>query len=368
MRKPRTQTPRAGDGKPSHKTARKSKGTVGAKTGTESKLFIGLDYELQGFMHIQPPRYSPEYRKMSVAKITNRIREDINELLARAYPTYQEEWALKYARGWYEGMLAPLRQDRWLDVGSLLDKPQADELCPGLWERLCSTDYETQRKAKEELGGLWQQRENQETIRAANSLANLAVRASTWLENLSVKCPDLIQKVAREFVLWPVNLGLLRRVQKGKDGKRRVKMLLSRREFAERYLKKLDVNANSRWPNSNFTGAEEIFPFRLAAVRLHTDLLMMKQAPESSFPKLTPWAKKLIALPEPLTTANADAWWAVAKEWLDEQWDANRRQFLPLIRHLKLDNDAYTQSYVRKQVIDDSLKKAFKALATPAGL
>ena len=72
-----------------------------------------------------------------------------------------------------------------------------------------------------------------------------------------------------------------------------------------------------------------------------------------------------------MTEANVDEWWAVAKEYLDAVWsDENEREraFGVLINHSTkkemLPN--MSPSIVKSRIIDDGLKKSFRALADPA--
>jgi hypothetical protein len=243
----------------------------------------------------------------------------------------------------------------------------------GLWEQIKSNDNNTSNKAHKEFLELLQKRTVAEPTHAARSLAFVTRQAATWLENLSVKRPTLIQEVAKESPLWPVNLGIGQKVRKGKNGKRSIQTVITRMNFAEKYLKKLGVNTNSTWLESSYSGAKPKSPFRFASESLYQDLLLMKQDPKFYFPKLTPWAKKLIALAEPMTTANADAWWRVAKGWLDEQWEVNHDCFKPLIASCKHDGKPLKEaplfgSEVKSHIIDLRLKETFLALAKLANL
>ena len=332
---------------------------VGPKTGTEMKLFLGLQWELEGYISGGPPRNTREYENMEVFELCRRIKDDMAELVARIHPTYREEWAKKFAPTWWRDYGIP-HDKRCRNVGEKL----AETLRPGLWQRLKSKDSSTLKKAEEELAGQLKKHNEEEPEHAANALAFVTNHAATRLENLSVRRPELMQKVAKSFKTWPVNLGVIR----GKNGNHKI----TRLGFARKHLKQLDVNADCRLPTSEFSGAEPQSPFRLAAENLYCDLLLMKREPRWYFPKMTFWAKHLIALQEPMTPNNVDDWWKVAKAWLDEQWELNRdNAFAPLIEHLKHFRDDYkklTPSLVKRQVVDDSLKKAFKSLAQPGHL
>lgn len=346
-------------------------------TGTDMKLFLGLDDEIKGFMHIKPPRHCPEYEQLSVAEITRRIQDDIKELVARACPAAGQEWATTFAQAWWRDWGVPHNKR----VQRIPEK-LANELRRGLWEEINSTDSDTAKKAQEELKHLVDKYFEAEPKHAANALAFVTRQAATWLENLSVKRAELMREVARGLSLWPVNLGVKQREQTGKDGKKRIRTVITRLAFAEKYLKGLGVNTNSQWPESAYSGAEERSPFHVAAVGLHRDLLLMKRNPKWYFLKpekrgwvlnMTPWAQKLVALPEPMTTANAAKWWKVAKFWLDEQWEANCEVFNPLIASCNSKGKPLIaaplfDSEVKSRVIDLRLNEAFFALAQPADL
>jgi hypothetical protein len=336
------------------------------RTGADLQtLFLGLEHELRAYLHLRSPREHPEYRKMPTSKICRRIQDDIGELLCRAHPSAGQDWAREfYGPEHVQQFLELNSQSRWQDV----DKEHADELCPGLWERLNARlpgtdkpDLDKIRGARKELSELWEQRKRREAFPAADALAWVTHEAAMFLENLSVKCPQLLRDVAKRYQTWPVNIGTRKKVL---NGKRRT--VLARLAFAEKYLMGLGVNTESTWPERRFSGAEQKSPFRIAADRLYTQLIMCRNEPRVWFPKLGPWAKKLLALSEPMTTANVTDWWNVAKVAVDEHWELHLRNFSPLIKHLGLGGRNITPSLVKKQVIDDSLKKAFRALAVPA--
>ena len=345
-------------------------------TGTDVTLFLGLDYQIEGFMHIKPPRYCAEYEQMAVSEICRRIQDDVEELVARAYPAYGEEWAKKFAPRYWQWRYAGFSPCRHIT------EKLANKLRHGLWKEVNSTDSETAKKAQKEIIQLADKYFEAEPKHAANALAFVTKRAATWLETLSVKRAELMREVAREFLLWPVNMGL-RPKANSKAGQRRIEMVLTRRDFAENYLKSLGVNMDSRSPESAYSGADKKSPFRIAAESLYTDLLRMKRNPPAAhflkegkrgwIVNVTPWAKKLFALQEPMTTANVGRWWEVAKFWLDEQWEANRDLFRPLIARCKSKDKPLAEaplfdSEVKSRVIDLRLREAFFALAKPADL
>ncbi len=359
-------------------------------TGTDMTLFLGLEYVIEGFTHTRLPRDCRDYEQMTVAEILDRVRGDVGELVARAYPAAREEWAKRFAPAWWRDWGVP-HDKRCRHITEKL----ANRLRPGLWKEINSTDSETAEKAQKELTQLLNKYFEAEPKLAAHALAFVTKQAAYSLEGLSVKRAALMKEVARGFSLWPVNMGLRAKVN-NKDGKRTTEMVLTRRDFAEKYLKGLGVNTDSRFPESAHSGAKKISPFRIAAEQLYTDLLLMKHSPPNwNFLKISSWAKKLFALPEPMTTANAGDWWKVAKFWLDEQWDLDQEAFAPLIavskkwkndfgstspygagsgplkrvkRKVPITEAPLYPSELRSTVIDSRLKEAFCALAKPADL
>ena len=197
---------------------------------------------------------------------------------------------------------------------------------------------------------------------AAQDLAAVATAGASFLEDLARTDakPDIILAAARKTT-WPVNLRLGVKRKKGElcptfESADKVKdYLISIRlgESPERILKHVqDPEAN---------------PFKRAAEMLVQALLDWREKGMFRAGQWdNPWARELVSLDYPMTAANVGRWWAVAKLWMDEQWESNRDLFRPLIKHLKLDNPQYTESMVKSRVIDDSLKKAFKALVAPA--
>jgi hypothetical protein len=194
---------------------------------------------------------------------------------------------------------------------------------------------------------------------AAEDLAMVGTVAANLLEELARthKGPEIALAAARKNC-WPVNLRLGVKAKAGKmvptlEGIEKAKEYLVRIQLGrtpERVLKHLQN------PQAN--------PFARAAELLYSSLCDQRQkAAQSGRPCKNSWPDKLLSLDHPMTGANVDRWWAVAKRWMDEQWSSNRELFTPLIKHLRLNNPRFTPSIVKRQVIDDSLKKAFKALA-----
>src|SRR5690242_12028939 len=69
-----------------------------------ARFFLGGAPLIGGFMHYQPPRWTPEYDALEVEDLFKRIRNDVDELLARAYPSGFEEWTRANGRDLQEGV------------------------------------------------------------------------------------------------------------------------------------------------------------------------------------------------------------------------------------------------------------------------
>lgn len=204
---------------------------------------------------------------------------------------------------------------------------------------------------------------------ATESLVAMAIAAARFLEDFAHS--DLIEEqksiefAAMQKNVWPVLLGL---GSKRTGVKGEVEQTLEGAAKAKEYLCKLRLGQNVPAAKTAL-GSRDASVFSMVAELVLIRLVRWReQGVPMQIAEGTPteWAKSLFRLELPLTTRNVDAWWRVAKIWLDEQWDTNRKLFEPLIKHLKLDNRAFRPSDVRGRVIDDSIKKAFKALAIPA--
>ena len=202
---------------------------------------------------------------------------------------------------------------------------------------------------------------------AAEGLAAMATAAAHFLEDLAYSDQFSDERLSIEFAAkrknyWPVLLRLGAK-QAGKGGP---EPTLEGWDRTKTYLSNIHLGQDAP-AELRYIGDRRATPFkRAAALLLHALLEWRKHGVPRQFASdgtITPWAKKLLSLDDEMTPENADEWWSVAKVWLDEQWEANRESFEPLIRHLKLDSAKQTPSLVKRQVIDDSLKKAFKALA-----
>jgi hypothetical protein len=129
---------------------------------------------IAGFMHIKPPPWTKEYEKMEVRYLVQRIEDDVKELLARAYPTYTEEWEQKFAPNqWrefpitYEGRLR-----------AVVHESIAESLCPGLMQRIRSPSKSESKRALAEYQRLVEQLVAQEPKFAASGLAFLTRTAT----------------------------------------------------------------------------------------------------------------------------------------------------------------------------------------------
>ena len=66
------------------------------------RFFVGGESKIAGFMHYKPPRWTAEYEKMRVSDLVRRIQDDLGELQARAYPTYNDEWQQQFAPNYWQ--------------------------------------------------------------------------------------------------------------------------------------------------------------------------------------------------------------------------------------------------------------------------
>jgi len=187
---------------------------------------------------------------------------------------------------------------------------------------------------------------------AAKDLAFVATTAATILEELAATdAKTEIKLAAARKNLWPVNLRL---------GVKNKKAVLVGADKAKTYLTSISLGQSPPRILKNLQNPEAS-PFSKAAELLYNALLDWRDH-GAWRGKITPWAKKLLELDVAMTSSNVPEWWSVAKTWMDEQWEIHHEFFDPLIKHLKLDDENFTPSMVKRRVIDDSLKKAFKAL------
>jgi len=329
-----------------------------------ARSFVGGEWKIAGFMHVKPPRWTKKYEEMMVIDLVQRIQDDLEELLARAYPTYGKEWAQRFDPNYWRRLPRAYDYEDYLRCG--INKSVAEELRHGLWERISSQDTATSRQARDEYQQLLQQFLESEPRDAASALAFIGKLVATYLENLFIKRNALMRDIAAKYDLWPVNLGIQEKEIKGVT-----RSELQRVEFARDYLVELGINSQCDFPSGHRSGAEHrISPFRLAAEELYRKMLLLKDDSLRHWSKkVTPWAKQLFALTVPMTKRNSPAWWKVAKVYLYERWDKAKEEFKPLIEHLdfkypiELSSKTPYESNIKSRVIDNGLKDAFTALA-----
>lgn len=321
-----------------------AKPATSRKTGICEKtgFLTGSDYVLKGWMPVPLP-YKFEHEKMTVPQIASRIKEDLEELVARAYSARQR------LTDDTEQMLAwqcPNLSTQEIKIKAA----QTVEWIQNV-ERIQKEDIARIRRIPKTLPIEAAEDEK----RAAKSLAYIITHGATWLEYLFVRRNALMRDVAEKNDLWPVNLGL-----KAKKVKGRVRSELTRREFARDYLIEIGLNTKGIRPSYNYTGAEKKSPFWFAARELYSVLTRIKQNPEWYSMRDSKWKRDLLALKEPMTKRTFSRWWKVAKVFLDEEWKINPGCFEPLIQHLKIKGK---QSVEKTRVIDQSMQDALLALA-----
>jgi hypothetical protein len=335
-------------------------------TGIDPEEFVRLGWNRDGSWFVKTPHRGNDYDQVSVGDLSWRIRSDIGELVARAYAIFEHQWQ------------APDHWGNWArDLIRSSKKEEINKIRPGLWKMLRSSNERTVRKARTVLVTALSQRCQAESTQAAEVVARLALFITDELLSLTNERQSLLQKIAKQFESWPVNLGVKSK-SKVKDGHTSIVPILTGVEWAKSYLFGLGVNLPQPIQPEKHDGISERSIFHHAADVLYRQLLRIKNSPRCFFLKpptkrkgwsfkISAWGQRLISMSEPMTRGkSSDKWWALAKVLLDELWEERRETFKPLIRHLKFDEGLHTPSLVRKQVIDDSLKKAFKALAVPA--
>ena len=246
--------------KSAKQTATGTKGKHRKETGIGKgmdRFFVGGEWKVAGFMHYRPPRWTEEYEKMEVRDLVRRIQDDLDELLARAYPTYDPEWQQKFAPNYWQEF--PITYERRLRT--VIHESIAESLCRGLMQRIRSPSESERRRAVTEYQILVDRLLTDEPKNAANALALITKSMATYLENLFVRCNALMREVAAKYDLWPVNLGLKDKIV---EGQRRPEV--QRREFVRDYLIELGLNSEPGLPSGHKSGAEpETSPFKLAA-------------------------------------------------------------------------------------------------------
>ena len=188
---------------------KKEAGETGIKEGLDH-FFLRGESKIAGFMQINPPRWAEEHRQIGVEDLGRRIQGDVEELLARAYPSYAEEWYQRFAPNEWQKVTYEVFLRREVNKGV------AEELCPGLWNRIISPDKTTSRKAAKEYQRRLGEFLEKEPKEAASALAFVAQLAATYLEHLYAKRVSMIREIAATCDLWPVNLGLRAKMVKGR--------------------------------------------------------------------------------------------------------------------------------------------------------
>jgi hypothetical protein len=251
----------------------------------------------------------------------------------------------------------------WLELWELADRV----LNPGMRRK------GLENTAKEILEGM------ADSTNAAEKLSAMAVTAAELLEELADSNAkyEIILAAARNHKR-PVNLSL---------GVRRKTATLQSAEDAKKYLIKIKLGKSPRGPLQSLTDPKAT-PFTKAAELILHDLLRWRE--RGAWANLTSWNKDLLFLHYPMTKNNVNDWWAVAKCWLDEQWETKPELFTPLKKACKheksrkgkdgkkiieekevsLDRSdvGLFESQIKSHVIDLRLKEAFFALAKPADL
>jgi hypothetical protein len=334
---------------------RKKKTETGIRRGMD-RFLVGGDWGIKGYMHYKPPRWTEEYEKMEVFDLWWRVKGDLEELLARAYPTYAKGWTQRFAPHRLSRVREASYRDRVRSYGGI-GKSISESLNPGLNKRLFSTDENVREQAWKEYEAIVQRLLKEEPRAAANALVFVIKWAATYLENLYVRRPTLIKEVARTRDLWPVNLGLRAKLVEGKRTP-----VVTRQAFARKHLTSIELNSACVFPSTHESGAQKSSKFKFAAEELYQKLLMLK-TDHTWFRRVTPWAKRLFALSVPMTKHNREEWWSVAKDYLDERWEKAPNEFDPLIGSLELPAKRLLRQSPKSRIINNELKQAFDALA-----
>lgn len=333
-------------------------------------------------IHVRQPFYRGEHEAMKAEDIFRRIESDIEELVARALHLSVDRWLkepdslasfeIPSGRAWKE------KSRRLL-----------------LREGLNSKDTRERERAEQRYLQL-RKLDDADADLAVVRLALIGQQVTRRLELLTRERLDFLEPIARTFSTWPVSLGL---GKADRSGKRKVRGA----EDAGRLLRRLNLNADNYWPETENPDGGSVSPFRLAAEDIYHVLQVIRHEPfrwfdqgesyehfkarwkpgkrvrlASSIPEwknLPQWGQDLMVLPEKMTTANADDWWRVAKTLLDEQWESNHEAFRPLIAACKSKGQSLAgprhelyESEVRRTVIDLRLKEPFFSLAASADL
>jgi hypothetical protein len=201
---------------------------------------------------------------------------------------------------------------------------------------------------------------------SADKLASAAILAAELLEHLSASQSReeraMLVRAARQKLCWPV---VLRPGVKRNRAGESITTVVGIKK-AKSYLRAIELGRDAASVLGHIHD-REANPFKRTAELLLDELLRWREFGAWRKP-ISPWNKKLLSLEYPMTSENVRQWWSLAKEWMDETWRSNSEKFEPLVKHLNLDRKKHTPSLVKRQVIDDSLKKAFVTLAAVGNL
>ena len=300
----------------------------------------GREIAIEGIYPCGRPRSTPEYEKMKVREIALRIICDVGELRARVDPTGYKDWS---------------------GVHDRRSEQRGPDVMPDFVGHTHSSDETIGQDAADQPLVESQKLLSEERESAAEALAFIGKLTASHLESLywNEKQRPLLQAVAARCSLWPVNLGVRFRAEKQQAS-------VTRKAFADSYIKELNLNRQSTMPNDHMGGRDEVSPFTIAAKTLYQGLQFLRAG---CFGTLgNSWEGRVLALPLPMTLSSASQWWAVAKELLDDCWKNAPHRFEPYTKHLnisELSAKTPSESVKKSRVIDNAMKEAFKALARP---
>ena len=350
-------------------TTTKSQPTRNPTTGLNLSLRITLG-------EIEPPRIKLPWATKDAnvtlsPDLSPRILNDIEELVARAVHLSVDRWMSQSSPELEAEMSAEIAE---------ADRRMRQFIQEGIKSR-----NSKRRKAAESWHSQLVTMERAEAQRAALELARIGNAVASWLEYLADERLDLLIPVARQFAVWPFNLGM----SKEKRGGRRD---LLRAKLAKKYLSRLQLSTERYQPGETSPQSEgkALSPFRAAAEQIYEVLRTIRAQPldylphpklaadsaEVSDPRLIPlgpvsqWVTDLFGLKEPMNKDNWPNWWKVARLFLSEQWDQNQKAFRLLIAASKreelLKPPTNKPSLVKSYIIDQVLKREFETLAIRA--
>jgi hypothetical protein len=262
------------------------------------------------------------------------------ELIEGTYQRGVSDGAIKIERVWADVTTAELQQ--WIDL------------------------FESE-VLKRALAG-----ENEAIAMFASKIANLV----DWLERLTQRQREKVERVAAKSVFWPVNV-----TQRDPDF-----------TWATSYVRDLKVGSKSFLPPKIGSRIDLHKPFTRLAVRLWLQLLknrdelpgLLKAAGSESARKLkTKWNSRCLLLPTveelraPTVIAqHAPTLWELGEALLLEAWASDRRQaafgsVLPEYerrRSRRKTRTTYTEAEMRDEIIDNGLKNAFLSLLGQRGM